>query len=119
MGYRGDWAILPATVALYGRKTVDIITAASEWASSADTILVCSKEKPNGQRRFAFISSAGDCMKQYREDIGKEFSAFHDQTGVSKGYYRIENVVVLKGGKIIKQANSIGLNVKASLSVFK
>lgn len=34
-----DWVILPATMALYNRRTVDIITAASEWKGNT-TILV-------------------------------------------------------------------------------
>jgi len=112
-----DWVILPATMALYGRRTVDIITAASEWKDSEDTILVC--KKPDEKNRFAFISSSGNAYDSYVKDIGKEFHGVHDQSGASKGMYKLVNVVVLKNDKIIKSANDEGLKAKASLSVFK
>jgi hypothetical protein len=111
---RSDWSILPATMALYNRRTVDIITAASEWKDHDTTILVCKKGE-----RTCFVSSSSDSYDYYAKDIGKSFTTMHDQSMVSKGTYKLVNVVVLKGGKILKQANDIGINEKASLSVFK
>jgi len=114
----GDWVILPATMALYNRRTVDIVTAASTWKNHDTTILVCEKDE-NGKKRFAFVSSSGDAYDDYKKDIGKTFHAVHDQTQASKGMYKLVNVVVLKGGEILKNANDIGLKAKASLCVFK
>ncbi len=115
--YGRGWAILPATVALYNKKVVDIVTAASEWADGDETILVCSKTENDGRARLLFIASSGDCFDQYQ--VGQGSETYHDQTGASKGYYKIENVVVLNGGQIIKKKNEIGLNKKCSLAVFK
>ena len=109
--YNGDWAILPATMALYGKKVVDIQTAASEWDSC--TIYVCSKE---GRNRPLFVSSAGT-MSGIK--IGESYSTYHDQTGVSKGNYTVLNIVEFKDGEIVNSANDVGLTGKASLAVFK
>lgn len=116
--YRGDWAILPATMALYGKRVVDIKTAASTWADSnyETSILVCTK-KDNGRERVLFVSSSGNAIGSYQ--IGKTYSTFHDQTGASKGDYTVRNIVVFKNGEIVDKVNDFGLNVKASLSVFK
>ncbi len=113
-----DWVILPATMALYNRRTVDIITAASTWAPDATTILICTKSG-EGKDRFLFVSSSGDAYNHYDKDIGKSFHAVHDQTQASKGMYKLVNVVVVKDSKIVKKANDTGINAKASLSVFK
>ena len=111
-----DWHILPATMALYNRRTVDIVTAASTWAPDATTILICKK---HGENRFLFVSSSGDAYAHYDKDIGQSFHAVHDQTQASKGMYKLINVAVVKDGKIVKHANEEGLKAKASLSVFK
>jgi len=112
-GYNGDWSILPATMELYNRRTVDIITAASTWDEA--TILVCKNE----DGRICFVSSAGNAMSHYEKDIGKSFSTHHDQTGASKGRYTVLNVVYVKGDKIVDKANDVGIDKKASLAVFK
>jgi hypothetical protein len=111
-----DWTILPATMALYNRRTVDIITAASTWAPRPTTILICKKA---GESRVLFVSSSGDAYDHYVKDIGKSFHAVHDQTQASKGMYKLLNVAVIKDSKIEKSANDEGLKAKASLSVFK
>ena len=118
---RADWVILPATMALYNKRTVNIVDAASEWKEQETTILVCTKGRGNGTDRYAFVSSSGDAFDQYKGKIGHVFSASHDQTGASKGDYRLKNVVVLKDGEIKKKVNDEGTDpkVKASLSVFK
>lgn len=113
--YRGDWAILPATMELYGKRTVDLITAASEWEGYGETILICK----NSDNRTCFVGSAGNAFDRYSKDIGKTFSTYHDQTGASKGGYKIINVVYLKDGSIVKSANDTELKAKASLAVFK
>lgn len=112
-GFKGDWAILPATMTLYDKRTVDIIRAASEWTEC--TILVCHNEDD----RICFVSSAGDAYKYYAGDVGKSYSTHHDQTGVSKGRYTIKNVVHFFDGEIKNKVNEVGLKEKASLSVFK
>ena len=114
-GYNGDWAILPATMELYGRRTVDIIKAASEWDDAA--ILVCENE----DGRICFVSSAdgASSFKHHKNDIGKSFSTHHDQTGASKGRYKVLNVVHIKNGEIVDKVNDVGLDKKASLAVFK
>lgn len=116
-GYPRGWAILPATMALYGKKVVDIYTAASEWTSDKhkQTILVCHKNE-NGRDRMLFIASYGD-GSSYK--VGESSETYHDQTLASKGVYTILNVVVFQGGEIISKANDVGLNAKASLAVFK
>lgn len=65
------------------------------------------------------VSSSGNQLEQYEKQIGRSFEAMHDQTGKSKGLYKLVNVVVLKDGEIIGKANETGLKAKASLSVFK
>lgn len=117
-GARGDWAILPATMSLYNKRTVDLKTAASEWQDHPTTILICSKLE-NGRERYCFVSSWSDAFDHYKPQIGQSFHAVHDQTGQSKGMYKLLNVVVLQHGEILKQANNQGINAKASLSVFK
>lgn len=111
-----DWTILPATMTLYNKRTVDIITAASEWAPRPTTILICIKL---GEKRFLFVSSSGDAFNHYKDDIGKMFHTVHDQTQASKGMYKLVNVAVIKDSKIEKSVNDTGLDAKASLSVFK
>lgn len=114
-GYKGDWAILPATMELYGKRTVDIIKAASEWDKCV--ILVCKNE----DGRVCFVSSAGGeaAYKSYKSYVGKSYSTHHDQTGASKGQYSVINVVYIKDGEIEDSVNKEGLDKKASLSVFK
>jgi hypothetical protein len=116
--YGRGWAILPATVALYGKKVVDITTAASEWASDKypTTILVCHKSE-NGRDRTLFLASSGDCRTQYK--VGQSSETFHDQTRASKGIYTILNIVVFQGGEVIYKANDQGMTGKASVAVFK
>lgn len=109
-GNRG-WVILPATMSLYNRRTVDIITAASTWDSS--TIYVCTKA---GESRLLFVASSGrfnGCP------VGSSHEVYHDQTQAFKGVYTIVNIVEIKDGEIVAKENEIGLNAKASLSVFK
>lgn len=115
---RGDWTILPATMALYNKRTVDLVTAASEWKTRPTTILICTKHE-SGKERFCFVSSCHDEFDHYEKDIGKSFEAMHDQTMQSKGMYKLVNVVILKDGEILKKANETGVKAKASLSVFK
>ncbi len=117
MNYRmgRGWFILPATVALYGKKVVDIKTAASEWAPHEETILVCSKDE-NGRQRTLFLASSGPGTGF---KVGETRECFHDQTHASKGMYTVQNIVTFKDGEIISKANDISLNVKASLAVFK
>ena len=112
---RFDWHILPATMALYGKRVVDIITAASTWDEC--TILVCEKDE-NGRKRLAFVSSASPA-ESYNSYVGKTFHAGHDQTQADKGFYKVVNVVHVKDGQIVGKVNDIGVNSKASLAVFK
>ena len=114
-GFKGDWAILPATMELYGRRTVDIITAASEWDD--EVILVCKNE----QGRTCFVGSAGgkSAFDSHVKDVGKSFSTYHDQTGGSKGNYKVINVVRVAKGEITDKVNDEGIKEKASLAVFK
>ena len=114
----GDWVILPATMALYNKRTVDLIGAAAEWQPRATTILICTKHE-NNKDRFCFVSSSGDQFDHYEKMIGHSFEAIHDQTGKSKGVYKLVNVTVIKDSEVVKKANVTGLKVKASLSVFK
>ena len=122
--YGRSWAILPATEALYNKKVVDIYTAQSQWQDPdrCETILVCNKEQYDSKTgsnrvRTLFVASSGDCFDQYK--VGQGSETHHDQTGASKGYYTIANVVVFQNGEIIKKANDVGLTGKYSLAVFK
>lgn len=118
-GIKGDWAILPATMELYGKRVVDVYAAASEWEPGPTTILICSKVEKDGRRRYCFVASCGDSFDYFSKDVGKEFSTYHDQTLASKGFYRIENVVVIQNGEMVKCDSLEGVHVKASLAVFK
>lgn len=110
---RGNgWVILPATMSLYGKRVVDITTAASEWAPHEETILVCQLE--NGRIAFLASSGGGEGFK-----VGETRECFHDQTQASKGMYKVLNIVVFRDGEIASKANEVGLNVKASVAVFK
>lgn len=111
-----SWSILPATMALYNKRTVDIKTANSTWGEG--TVLVCEVTGSNGKDRLAFVHSAGH-YDNYVSYVGKLYAAHHDQTGASKGYYKVVNVVGFKNNEIENKVNDIGLNVKASLAVFK
>jgi hypothetical protein len=113
---RADWVILPATMSLYGKRVVDIITAASTW--DEETILVCEKQENDGRVRLAFVGTSGG-PEGYSSKIGQSFSAQHDQTGQSKGMYKLVNVVHVVKGEIVSKVNEIGINKKASFAVFK
>lgn len=110
--YGRGWAILPATMALYNKRTVDIITAASTWDDCV--IYVCSKEE-NGKDRILFLASSGDLGIK----VGTSSETYHDQTGASKGNYTVMNIVHIVDGQIVSKSNNIGLDKKASLAVFK
>lgn len=109
-----SWALLPATMALYNRRTVDIITAASTWMPGRETIYVCSKME-NGRKRLLFAASAGEPFYK----VGETYSVYHDQTQAYKGEYTIENVVVIENNEIVSKVNDIGLKEKCSVAVFK
>ncbi len=109
-----SWAILPATMALYNKRTVNLIDAAGAWVRGA-TILICKNE----QGRTCFVSSTGTDIKSYADYVGKSYPTHHDQTGSSKGIYKVVNVVVVQGDEITDKVNDVGLKEKASLSVFK
>lgn len=111
-----SWAILPATMVLYNRRTVDVITAASTWDEV--TILVCEVDDHKGKTRLAFVSSAGG-FDHYVNYVGKTYSAHHDQTRAYKGEYKVVNVIRVENGEIVNKVNEIGVNKKASLAVFK
>lgn len=104
-----SWAILPATMALYNRRTVDILTAASHWDD--EWIYVCK----NKEGRICFLGSSGPGIAK----VGETHETHHDQTGASKGPYKVINIVHIKKGEIVSKENEEGLNVKASLAVFK
>lgn len=110
--YGRGWAILPATMVLYNKRTVDIITAASTWDDSV--IYVCGKEE-NGKNRILFLASSGDLGFK----VGTSSETYHDQTGASKGVYTVLNIVHIVDGQIVSKENNIGLDKKASLAVFK
>lgn len=107
--YGRSWAILPATMSLYNRRTVDIITAASHWDD--EWIYVCK----NKEGRICFLGSSGPGIAK----VGETHDTHHDQTGASKGPYKVINIVHIKKGEIVSKENEEGLNVKASLAVFK
>jgi hypothetical protein len=109
------WAILPATMVLYGKRVVDIKTAASEWAPHDETILVCMKVD---DERITFLASSGP-SKNWMGELNTTHECFHDQTQASKGYYKVLNIVGFRDGEIVDKVNDIGLNVKASVAVFK
>lgn len=106
------WAILPATMALYGKRTVDIKTAASTWDDT--WIYVCGKDEGD-RSRILFLASSGDLGYK----VGHSNETYHDQTGNSKGEYTILNIVHIVDGEIVSSQNDIGLTGKASLAVFK
>lgn len=107
------WIILPATMNLYGKRTVTLDEAISEWGSG--TIYICTKEE-NGKDRILFVASAGDGVGA---QVGQTYEAFHDQTHASKGFYTVMNIVKYEDNEMVSKANNFGLNAKASLSVFK
>lgn len=108
-----SWAILPATMELWGKRKITIEECASIWNDG--TVLVCTNE----QGRICFIHGAsGD----YGVKIGESHLCHHDQTGVSKGYYTIVNIVhwVKKGDAVLMNAErTYNRLTKASLAVFK
>ena len=112
-GFNGDWAILPCTMDLYGKRKVDIIEAASTWDKCS--VFICQKP---GEKRFLFVVGSGD-YRGYGIELGRSYSAYHDQTGASKGMYTVVNMVRIVNGEIVEKENDIGINEKASVSVFK
>lgn len=114
--YRNSWAILPATMSLYNKRTVDLKTANSTWGDGS--ILICEVDGSNGKTRLAFVHSAGG-FDGYVSYVGKSYAAHHDQTMASKGMYKVVNVVGFENNEIVNKVNDIGLNAKASLAVFK
>lgn len=111
-----EWFILPSTMSLYKKRTVDLTTANSHWSDGC--ILVCKTSVYRGEDRFAFVHASG-AFEQHENAVGKTFTAYHDQTGVLKGPYKVLNVVSFKDKQIESQVNDIGLAVKASLAVLK
>lgn len=109
MAHRDSWAILPATQALYNKRTVGLNQAASEWNDCV--IYVCTTDDD----KIKFLSSCGDLGYP----VGHVNWTHHDQTGANKGLYTIRNIVEFKGGEIVSKSNDFGLLKKASLAVFK
>jgi hypothetical protein len=107
------WIILPATMALYGKRVVTLQEAVSEWGDG--TIYICAKDE-NGRQRILFVYSSG---QEGDDKVGKTYEAFHDQTHASKGFYTVLNVAHFENNELVRSVNNIGLNVKASLAVFK
>lgn len=109
----GGWVILPATMALYGKRAVTLDEAVAEWGTGS--IYICTKEE-NGKNRVLFVFTSGQAPFSA---VTSTHEAFHDQTGASKGFYTVMNVVHYQNGERTGSANQFGLNVKASLAVFK
>ena len=113
---RHSWAILPATMELWGKKKITIAECTSVW--NEGTIYVCENE----QGRICFVSSAGVDI-QGKEPIGSRHATHHDQTLASKGFYKIINYVEYRkqpdGSISYKCDLPFDLTHKASLAVFK
>lgn len=109
-----SWAILPATMCLWGKRKISVPECASVWNDG--TVLVCSQGL-KGSLKFIH-GSQGD----YGVKIGDIHECHHDQTGASKGLYRIENILHWKkvGDEVvIESVLPHDRNMKASLAVFK
>lgn len=110
-----SWAILPATMELWGKRKIAIEECASVWPDG--TILVCENEAG----RTCFISSAG-WTTSYDDQIGTSHRCHHDQTMADKGYYTIRNVVkyrLVGQGVELDSVLPYDRSTKASLAVFK
>lgn len=112
--YSHAYAILPATMALYGKRVVTPDEAISTWGEG--TLYICTKMERDGRERILFVASAGGGVGL---KVGDLMDTVHDQTGASKGTYEIKNIVTYENGERVKTENDFGLNVKGSLSVFK
>lgn len=108
-----SWAILPATMTLWGKRTITVPECAQVWDNG--TVLVCTNE----QGRICFIhGAAGD----YGVKIGERHLCHHDQTLANKGYYTIVNILQWKkagDSVVIDSVLPYDRNTKASLAVFK
>lgn len=109
-----SWAILPATMELWGKRKITVAECAKEWDKG--TVLVCTTGL-NDSIKFIH-GSQGD----YGVNIGEIHRCHHDQTGADKGFYRIVNILqwsVIDGNVVITSEVPFDPKTKASLSVFK
>jgi len=107
-----SWTILPATMALYGKRTMPLVNAADHWGRG--TVYICKK---SGEDRFLFVVSSGK-LGDYSK-VGSVHPAYHDQSRAYKGDYHVLNIVEINDGQIVDKVNDIGLNAKGSVAVFK
>jgi hypothetical protein len=101
---------------LWGKKKITVAECVSVWDEG--TVYVCENE----QGRICFVQSCGVDI-QGKEPIGSRHATHHDQTLVSKGFYKIINYVEYRkqadGTVALKSDLPFDRNLKASLAVFK
>ena len=109
-----SWAILPATMELWGRRKITVAELPQVWENG--TVFVCRNE----DGRICFIHS---CGTGYGLEVGESLQCYHDQTGTSKGFYKIANILRWKKTnnefELLSADLPFDLNTKASLAVFK
>lgn len=118
MAQYNSWSVYPSTKNLYNKRTVGLIESVSHWGEGVVVIVEkYSRTSKSGIQTEFFVSHGG--FEHFSTMVGKGKAAHHDQTGATKGYYTVINVVEIKSGEIIKKVNDSGLDLKASMSVFK
>lgn len=106
-------ALLPATQCLFKARTINLGRLNEVWDKNCVYVLRnCDTEK------LVFAASCGRLWNP-KFTVGSQHSVHHDQTQAFYGVFRIENIVDLENGEIVKQENDIGVAGKAPVWVFK
>lgn len=104
---------------LFDGKAATIDDTIDQWAD--ESILVARREYGNGNYARIFISGA-DCDSGYGVKAG-DHDWYTQDTGMGyrnqgKGL-EIENVILIRKGKIVKKDNDVGLDEKRRVWVMK
>jgi hypothetical protein len=106
-------ALLPATQCLFNARAINLGRLNEVWNSNCVYVIRnCDTEK------LVFASSSGRLWDP-KFVVGSQHFVHHDQTGASRGVFRIENIIDMQSGEIVKAENNVGVAEKAPLWVFK
>jgi hypothetical protein len=114
MTRRDSVALLPATQCLFNARTINLGRLNEVWNTNCVYVLRnCDTEK------LVFAASCGRLWNSAKFAVGTQHSVHHDQTQAFRGVFRIENIIDIKDGEIVKAENDVGVASKAPLWVFK
>lgn len=105
-------ALLPSTQVLFNARAVDLPRLKEIWDSN--TVYVIQEMYTE---KIVYACSCGDLGSEFA--VGTTHQVHHDQRLNNLGHFKVMNVVDVKDGKVIKQANNFYPRNGAPVWVFK